>query len=63
MLGSGWDVGSNGMRSRLRWAFWSWVYMVWLPVHKILSLASNTLSLSTMMPTIQKAHRNLLLIP
>jgi len=55
MLGSGWEVGCNGagVRNRLWRVIWPWVYMVWLPVHNILSLASNTLSLSTMMLTTQ----------
>merc|ERR1719318_1084385 len=53
MPGSGWEVGCNGagVRNRLWRVIWPWVYMVWLPVHNILSLVSNTLSLSTMMLT------------
>ena len=53
MLGSGWQVGSNRVRSRLWRVHWSWVVIVWLPVQNILILASNTLSLSTMMSTTQ----------
>ena len=44
MLGSGWLVVSNGGRMK-----WPCVSMV----HNILTLASNTLSLSTMMSTTQ----------
>ena len=44
MLGSGWLVVSNGVRMK-----WPCVSMV----HTILTLASNTLSLSTMMSTTQ----------
>ena len=47
MLGSGWQLGSNGVRSRLWWVNWLWVGMVQLPVQNILTLASNILSLST----------------